>query len=116
MPALPWQQMQPTDPEQEYVVMSSRLPLRAYRFIPGFLRDTLRIRRQLRTSGGLVGYGLNAELTRKTFWTYSVWTDKAAIASLIEDGADAPETNGVRVKVGKVNERALQLAGPGGGR
>jgi len=47
--------------------------------VPGFLRDTLRLRRQLATSPGLVGYGLLAELVRKTFWTVSVWEDDASL-------------------------------------
>jgi hypothetical protein len=59
--------------------MASRLPLRSYRFIPGFLRDTMRIRRQLGDTDGLVGYTLNAQLTRKTFWTFSVWADRASL-------------------------------------
>jgi hypothetical protein len=65
MPALPWVKRQPIVPDREYVVMASRLPLKAYRYVPGFLRDTMRIRRQIATTDGLVGYALNAELTRK---------------------------------------------------
>jgi hypothetical protein len=76
MPALPWVERQPIDPDRGYVVMASRLPLRSYRFVPGFLLDTLRIRRQLATAGGLVGYALHAQLVRKTFWTFSVWSDQ----------------------------------------
>jgi hypothetical protein len=79
MPALPWVQRQPVDPDANYLVMASRLPLRSHRFIPGFLRDTLAIRRQLARSDGLVGYALNAQLTRKTFWTYSVLIDQAGL-------------------------------------
>jgi hypothetical protein len=59
--------------------MASRLPLRHYRSIPGFLRDTLRIRRQLAHTSGLVGYSLNARLARKTFWTLSVWADEPSL-------------------------------------
>ena len=79
MPALPWVQRQPVEPDRRYVVMASRLPLRAYRFVPGFLADTWRIRRQLAGADGLVGYALNAQLTAKTFWTYSVWVDRESL-------------------------------------
>jgi hypothetical protein len=79
MPALPWVQRQAVEPDRRYVVMASRLPLRSYRFIPGFLADTLRIRRQLARTEGLVGYALNARLTAKTFWTYSVWIDRESL-------------------------------------
>jgi hypothetical protein len=84
MPALPWTERHPVDPEREYVVMASRLPLKGYRFIPGFLRDTRRIRDQLANSEGLVGYALNAQLLRKTFWTFSVWTDQASLNAFNE--------------------------------
>jgi hypothetical protein len=79
MPALPWLERQPIDPKREYVAMASRLPLKSYRSIPGFLRDTLQIRRQLAETPGLVGYALNAGLVRKTFWTFSVWEDQASL-------------------------------------
>jgi hypothetical protein len=87
MPALPWVQHQPVEPDHQYVVMASRLPLKGYRHIPGFLRDTLRIRRQLARAEGLVGYALNAQLSRKTFWTFSVWTDRASLEAF---AASAP--------------------------
>ena len=47
MPALPWVQREAIDPNLTYVAMASRLPLNRYRSVPGFLRDTLAIRRQL---------------------------------------------------------------------
>jgi heme-degrading monooxygenase HmoA len=79
VPALPWLERQPIDSHREYVAMASRLPLKSHRFIPGFLRDTLQIRRQLAETPGLVGYALNAGLARKTFWTFSVWEDQASL-------------------------------------
>ncbi len=79
MPALPWVSRQTVVPELTYVVMSSKLPLRQYRSIPGFLRGTTAIRRQLRSTPGLVGYGLDADLVHRTFWTFSVWLDQASL-------------------------------------
>jgi heme-degrading monooxygenase HmoA len=79
MPALPWAQRQAVDPGRQYMAMASRLPLRRHRSIPGFLRDTLAIRRQLARTGGLIGYALDAQLARKTFWTFSVWQDQASL-------------------------------------
>jgi hypothetical protein len=79
MPALPWTQRQPPDPARTYMAMASRLPLKRRRSIPGFLRDAMAIRRQLARAPGLVGYGLDAELARKTFWTFSVWEDQASL-------------------------------------
>jgi hypothetical protein len=44
--------------------------------VPGFLRDTLRIRRQLAHTPRLVGYGLNAQPARKTLWTFLLRDDQ----------------------------------------
>ena len=79
MPALPSVQRSPIELDRDYLVMTSRLPLRSHRATPGFLRDTMRIRRQLAGTVGLVGYSLNAQLLRKTFWTFSVWADQDAL-------------------------------------
>lgn len=80
MPALPWRMFQSVDSDRQYVAMASYLPLQAHRSIPGFLLDTMRIRGQLAYTPGLVGYALNAELNRKTFWTVSVWVDEASLS------------------------------------
>src|SRR5579875_944437 len=63
MPALPWTQRRAVDPGRPYLAMASRLPLR----------------RQLARAHGMVGYALDAELARKTFWTFSVWEDQASL-------------------------------------
>ena len=84
MPALPWLERQPIDPQREYVAMASRLPLKSYGSVPGFLRDTMQIRRQLAQTSGLVGYTLNAGLARKTFLTFSVWADQASLDRFAE--------------------------------
>src|SRR5258708_35887130 len=79
MPALPWTQRRAVDPGRTYLAMASRLPLRRRRSIPGFLRDTVAIRRQLARLDGMVGYALDADPARKTFWTFSVWEDQASL-------------------------------------
>lgn len=79
MPALPWVQREQVDPDVTYVAMASRLPLARHRSVPGFLRDTLAIRRQLAGAPGLTGYALNAELAKRTFWTFSVWRNREAL-------------------------------------
>ena len=73
MPALPWNGSDAPQPDREYVVMASRLPLRSYRRVPGFLRLTAAVRRQLAGAPGLAGYSLRTDLPRKTFFTLSAW-------------------------------------------
>jgi hypothetical protein len=79
VPALPWTSIIEPEPDRTYVGFATRLPLTAHRYVPGFVRDTTRIRRQLAASPGLVGYALLAELRAKTFWTVSVWDDEASL-------------------------------------
>jgi hypothetical protein len=81
MPALPWIQVGEADADATCIVMASRLPLRTYRRIPSIIRATTRIRRQLATAEGLVGYSLDAHMLSKTFWTLSVWRDQEALDS-----------------------------------
>jgi hypothetical protein len=78
MTALPWVERQQIDPSATYVAMASRLRVKAHRHIPGFLRRTIVIRRQLATASGLIGYGLDAQVIRRTFWTFSIWEDQAS--------------------------------------
>ena len=83
MPPLPWRTFLPVDPEAAYVVTITRLPLRSHLRIPRIMRATLRIVRALGRSEGLVGYSLKADLTRKTFWTMSAWTDQDALTTFV---------------------------------
>ena len=77
MPPLPWRAKTQPDPDQRYLVMASRLPLRSRRTVPRFLRLTLSVVRQLERTDGLVGYTLLAQPMKKTVWTLSAWTDQA---------------------------------------
>lgn len=83
MPAIPWTKVSDVPEDAPVLVMASRLPLRSHLRIPGFLRWTLWIRRQLATAPGLVGYALDAHPVGKTFWTVSAWTDRAALDQFV---------------------------------
>jgi hypothetical protein len=79
MPAFPWTRGTTVDGDHECLIMASRLPLTRYRQVPAFLAATRKIRHQLATAEGLVGYTLDAKLFHKTFWTLSAWESKAAL-------------------------------------
>ncbi len=80
MPPLPWKTVSDVPSGTPCTILVTRLPLRSARAVPGFLVWTLRIRRQLAESPGVIGYALDAQLLRKTFWTVSAWTDAADMA------------------------------------
>ena len=111
MPALPWVQLHEADPDREYVVMASRLPLRAHWFVPGFLRDTMRIRRQLAQADGLVGYALNAQLARKTFWTFSVWRDRTSLDAFAREEPHRSIMGRLRPRMGESRFELFTLQG-----
>ena len=96
MPKLPWADITEVPADTEVTVMGSRLPLRSYRHIPRFLRATQRIRKQLADSRGLVGYALDAELARKTFWTVSAWEGKEQLEQFSGTDPHHAETTVVR--------------------
>lgn len=111
MPALPWVVGRTPDPSTEYTAMASRLPLLRFRALPGFLRDTLRIRRQLATAPGLVGYGLKADVLRKTFWTFSVWEDQASIQAFARSDPHRRITARLAPHMGQTRFRTFTLRG-----
>jgi heme-degrading monooxygenase HmoA len=111
MPALPWSSRQTVEPDRQYTAMASRLPLKSYGSIPGFLRDTMRIRRQLAGSAGLVGYGLNAQLTRRTFWTFSVWESEDALKSFAATDPHRGIVQRLKPKMDKTHFEFFPIAG-----
>ena len=83
MAEFPWQSHSRAAPERDYVALLSYLPLNSGWSIPRLLLYNTRIRRQLRTSAGLVGYSLRAQLAAKRFWTLSVWEDEMAVQAFV---------------------------------
>ncbi|MEV4556607.1 antibiotic biosynthesis monooxygenase [Kitasatospora sp. NPDC049285] len=66
------------------VVMAAELRVRSLRYVPGFLRHSLRIRRQTRTADGALGVTLRAAPLRGTFWVLSAWTDREALGRFVK--------------------------------
>jgi hypothetical protein len=83
MATVPWQGRHTVEPETEYVVMASRLPLRSRVLVPWFAGLTLTVVRQLERTDGLVGYSLRAQPLAATFWTLSAWTGEAALGAFV---------------------------------
>lgn len=81
--ASPWRSLGSPDSDREYVAILSYLPLVRFRAIVRFQRYVGRIRRQLETAPGLVGYSLRATFRRKEFWTLSAWQDEASLLGFV---------------------------------
>jgi hypothetical protein len=80
----PWKTFASPRDDKEYVALLSFLPLKRYGKIPKFARLTMETMGQLAKSRGLIGYSLGAELTRKRFWTLSVWEDRQSLMDFVE--------------------------------
>ena len=79
----PWIMFGPPDKNREYFALLSSLPLNKYRAIPGFLRFSSQIQKQLRATPGVIGYSLRAKLLSRNFWTLSAWADEKALADFV---------------------------------
>jgi hypothetical protein len=87
VPASPWKVLRPAEPDRDYLVLLSFLPLRRFRDFPAFMRHDLGITRQLASARGLMGYSKLGRPWAKRFWTLSAWEGEAALAEFVESGA-----------------------------
>jgi len=78
---LPWADGPAAGHHGDHVVMASRLELRRWRDVPGFLMAALRLRSLFRRSPGAVALSLRAAPGRRTFWTLSAWEDRASLGA-----------------------------------
>ncbi|MGH3196270.1 MAG: antibiotic biosynthesis monooxygenase family protein [Streptosporangiaceae bacterium] len=78
---------------------------------PGFLRDALAIRRQLARADGMVGYALDAELARNTFWTFSVWEDQASLEAFASSDPHQAITRRPRPLMGQTRFEFFEIPG-----
>jgi heme-degrading monooxygenase HmoA len=85
-PPLPWKALREPQPEREYLVLLTFLPLSRLSKLPRFLSFVRKIRRQLDAGPeGLIGYSLLAKPLRSRYWTLSVWEDDAALGRFIQE-------------------------------
>ncbi|MFJ4678836.1 DUF3291 domain-containing protein [Kitasatospora sp. NPDC088783] len=70
-------------PPERPVVMAAELRVRGLRHVPGFLRQSLKIRDQARRAPGALGVGLRAAPLRRTFWVLSSWSDPETLAAFV---------------------------------
>ena len=81
---MPWKRFREAQEGKEYVALLSVLPLTSYWMMPQFMQFTFATQRQLKNSGGLIGYSLFAQLLRRRFFTLSVWEDQQALMDFVE--------------------------------
>jgi hypothetical protein len=103
VPAIPWKSFGRAEPDRQYLVLLSFLPLRHSWRVPWFLLHTVRIMNQLKGSTGLAGYSLFARPLAKSFWTLSVWEDESALSRFVRALPHAQTMNVMAAHMGKTN-------------
>ena len=76
-------EVSPSKAGEELFCVASVLPLRGYRHVIPFMRMSMKVQRQLKTTPGLVRYAMKTDIPRKRFWTFTVWTDRKAMAAFV---------------------------------
>ena len=111
MPALPWTSSRTAEPDREYLVLASALPLRRFRTTPRFMLLVMQVRRQLAGAPGLVGYSLDARPLARRYWTLSVWEDQDALARFVAANPHATAMTRLRPHMGTTRFTTWQLPG-----
>jgi heme-degrading monooxygenase HmoA len=86
-PPRPWKELQPVDPDREYVAFTSRFFLRSPLRVLAFMRYSSRIMKQVETAPGAVGWSLAANLPTLEFYTLSAWDSADDLRAFLKAGA-----------------------------
>lgn len=68
-------------------VVATRLKLRSWLKLRHFFKINGEIKRQLKTTLGLIGFWLHADFLRLRFSTLSVWENRAAVDAFVRTGS-----------------------------
>lgn len=99
MPPKPWTTFIRADPDREYLVLLTELPLKRWRDLGVLLIYTWRIQGQLRRTPGLLGYSLLARVSRKQFWTLSVWEGEGVLQQFVAEEPHVGTMKALRAKI-----------------
>ena len=67
MRRIPWRKLHDPDPDHLHAVSVGTFVIDRPRNVPAFLRHTLRVRRTIKRTDGMVGYALVADFRRRAF-------------------------------------------------
>ena len=70
------------------------IPVRSYRFLIPFFRNSAKVEKQATATAGLIEYQLQADPIARRFWTVSLWTDPNLLAAFVKT---EPHASAMRV-------------------
>lgn len=82
---MPWKPLREPEPQGEYLILLTHLPMRRIAKLPRFLRSVRRIQKQLDGTEGLLGYSLLAKPLRSDYWTLSAWESDDALQRFVRE-------------------------------
>jgi hypothetical protein len=112
-PPSPWRQVGAVDPDKQYVGFTSRFHLGSVWDLPGFVAASRRITTQVRTSPGLVGWSLAADLPKLEFHTLSAWEDEKSLQTFL---STAPHSEVMQRYGGRLRRVSIFVHFPVSGR
>ncbi len=74
-------------PPARPVLMTAELQVRGPRHVPGFLRQSLKVRDRARRAPGALGVTLRAAPLRRTFRVLPGWSDREALDAFVRSGS-----------------------------
>src|SRR3989442_7980945 len=79
----PWRSLLPPDRGREYLALLSYLPLTGFRKMLTLQRQSGKVRSQLASTPGLIGYSFRAKLMSHRFCTVSIWEYERALIAFV---------------------------------
>lgn len=80
----PWKQLEPLQPDHQYVVLASNIPAHSRSSTGRLFHGASEVRKQLGRTEGVVGFSLLARPFRKQYATLSVWVDEQALTAFAD--------------------------------
>ena len=71
---------------REFTTIVTYLEVRRWKDVLPLLPLGRRVQQQLRSTEGVVRYGIRTDFLHKRFWTYSVWKNREAIRPFVTTG------------------------------
>lgn len=69
--------------QQDYICVATFLPLNRWRDLIPFMMLSRKVLKQIKNSKGIANYAVKADLSKKKFWTLSIWNDIESVKSFV---------------------------------
>jgi hypothetical protein len=82
---MPWESRREPEPDREYLVLATHLPLKSLLSTVRFARAIRSVQKQLERTDGVIGYSLRAQPLRRDYRTLSVWEGDRALMAFVRE-------------------------------